>query len=145
MPDQTPCSYCENFAGRDPWHGPPAVITEDESTYVILAPASLGGMPGHTLVIPRRHVETILDLTEQETCDLARMVRRCARAIDAALHPDGIVVVQRNGVTAEQTVPHVHFQVIPRREGTTWPTPEWVEVTPPEERATQAAAIRAHL
>jgi len=144
IPSQTPCSFCENFAGRDPWHGRPAVVHEDDFTYVIIAPASLGGMPGHTLVIPRRHVETILDLTKQETVDLASMVRRAARAIDAAMDPDGILIVQRNGVTAGQTVPHVHFHVIPRREGTVWPPTEWVENTPSEVRVAQASLIRPH-
>ena len=51
LPERDPCPYCENFAGRYAWHGPPVVMAEDQTTYVILAPASLGGVAGHTLVI----------------------------------------------------------------------------------------------
>lgn len=142
VPKQSPCSYCENFAGRDPWHGPPAVVVEDETTCVFLAPASLGGMEGHTLVVPRRHVETLLDLTHDEESALMHLVARTARAVVAAFDPDGVLIQQKNGVAADQTVPHVHFHVIPRREGTAFPPEQWVENTPAEERAVLARRLR---
>ncbi len=54
MPIQVPthsCGYCNNFKGILPPHDP-AVVHHDEHLYMILAPSSLGRMPGHTLVIP---------------------------------------------------------------------------------------------
>ncbi len=138
----TPCSYCENFAGRDPWHGPPAVVHEDATTSVFLAPASLGGMKGHTLVVIRRHVETIFDLLREEESAFGHAVARAARAVRTAFDPDGILVEQRNGVAAGQTVPHVHVHVIPRRAGAPFPPEHWVELTPAEERAELAQRLR---
>jgi hypothetical protein len=92
LPERDPCPYCENFAGRYAWHGPPAVVAEDETIFVFLAPAALGGMAGHTLVTTRRHVATIFDLTPDEEAALGRAVARAARAIRAAFDPDGVLV-----------------------------------------------------
>jgi histidine triad (HIT) family protein len=120
------------------------VVYEDDSVYVFLAPASLGGMEGHTLVVPRRHVETIFDLTDEEAGSLARTAVRAARMLRSALDLDGLIVVQRNGVVAEQTVPHVHLHLIPRRAGVAYPPTEWVPVTPSETRGKLSTQLRAH-
>lgn len=143
VPDRR-CSFCDNFIGLDPPHGPPAVVYEDDAVYVFLAPASLGGMKGHTLVASRRHVPTILDLTDAEVVVLARTVKRAASAVTAAFDPEGVLVEQRNGMTAGQGVPHIHFHVIPRRWGTQYPPSVIIEVTPADERATQAQELRRH-
>lgn len=74
-----------------------------------------------------------------------KLVRRVSIAIAAELDPDGIVVRQNNGVLAEQTVPHVHFHVIPRRQWTEWPPTTWIDVIPAEERRVLASRIANHL
>lgn len=99
-------------------------------------------MEGHSLVVPRRHVETIFDLTREEESVLGQVVARTARAVRATFDPDGILIVQRNGVAADQTVPHLHVHVIPRREGSVHPPERWLEVTPAEERAVIARRLR---
>lgn len=142
VPPSDPCSYCENFAGRFPWHGEPAVVYEDDVLYVLMAPAALGGMPGHVLVATKRHVETILDLTEDEAAELGRAVRRAARAVSEVFDPDGILVSQHNGASAFQTVPHVHVHVIPKRSDAPFPPVEQVPITPSDERKEIAARIR---
>lgn len=144
MVERTPCPYCENFEGRYASHGPPAVVFENDVVYVFLAPSPLGGMPGHTLVIPKRHVETVLELSPDEEMALARAVFRAARAVNAAFDPDGIRIEQRNGRVAEQTVPHAHFHVIPRRAGTPYPPTTWLDVTPADERALLAQRLRTY-
>lgn len=93
-------------------------------------------------MLPRRHVATLFDLTRAEEAALAHLTADTARALRNALNPDGLLVVQRNGVVAEQTVRHVHFHVIPRREQTVWPPTEWVPNMPNEERQSLAAEIR---
>ncbi|MEJ7743419.1 MAG: HIT domain-containing protein [Nocardioidaceae bacterium] len=60
-----------------------------------------------------RHVETFLDLTDEETAQVAIMTRRVATAIRDTFSPNGIHVQQHNGEAAWQTIPHVHFHVIP--------------------------------
>ncbi len=117
IPERDPCPYCENFAGRYAWHGPSTVVAEDDTIFVFLAPASLGGMEGHTLVTTRRHVETIFDLTPEDEVAIGRAVARAARAVRSAFDPDGVLIQQHNGVAAFQTVPHVHVHVIPKRHG----------------------------
>lgn len=73
---------------------------------------------GHTLVIPKH--STARNLLEEDPAVLAPLilgVQRVARAVRAALEPDGIVVTQFNGSTAGQTVFHPHFHILPRWNG----------------------------
>ncbi len=73
---------------------------------------------GHTLVIPKHSsARNLLDEDPAVLGPLILGVQRVARAVRAALHPDGIVISQFNGTTAGQTVFHPHFHIIPRWEG----------------------------
>ena len=74
--------------------------------------------PGHTLVIPKH--SSARNLLEEEPETLAKLilgVQRVARAVNAALKPDGLVITQFNGAAAGQTVYHPHFHILPRWEG----------------------------
>jgi histidine triad (HIT) family protein len=144
VPTREPCPYCENFAGRYAWHGPPAVIFEDDVVVVFLAPAALGGMPGHTLVTTRRHVETIFDLTHDEEAAVGHAVARAARAVRSVLDPEGVLVQQHNGVAAFQTVPHLHVNIIPKKADASFPPLETIPVTPSEERQKLAGILGDH-
>ena len=73
---------------------------------------------GHTLVIPKHSTaRNLLDEEPQVLAPLILGVQRVARAVRAALNPDGIVISQFNGAPAGQTVFHPHFHIIPRWEG----------------------------
>ena len=73
---------------------------------------------GHTLVIPKHSTaRNFLDEAPEVVGPLLLGVQRVARAVRAALKPDGIVVTQFNGAVAGQTVFHLHFHIIPRWEG----------------------------
>lgn len=72
--------------------------------------------PGHTLVVPKRQVERLEQLPEDEAADIARVLGRIARAILAVTGAPDYNVLQNNGSSAGQVVPHVHFHIIPRRE-----------------------------
>jgi histidine triad (HIT) family protein len=72
---------------------------------------------GHVLVVPREAAMEIFDLSDAASEACIRMVRRIAVAVRAALKPEGMLIAQFNGAAAGQTVPHVHFHVIPRRAG----------------------------
>jgi len=70
---------------------------------------------GHTLVIPKGvEARNFLDLPTETVGPFLERVQRVARAVEAALKPDGVQVMQLNGGPAGQTVFHVHFHVIPR-------------------------------
>lgn len=72
---------------------------------------------GHCLVIPREAAETIIDLSMEGAAACIRAVQIIgAAAIDAFAVP-GILILQTNGTAAGQSVPHVHFHVIPRQGG----------------------------
>ncbi|ADG17218.1 HIT family protein [Paraburkholderia atlantica] len=72
---------------------------------------------GHLLVVPKEAVAEIFDLSDAALVASARMAQKLAIAVRAALRPDGVFIGQFNGAAAGQTVPHVHFHVIPRWEG----------------------------
>ena len=73
---------------------------------------------GHTLVIPKHsHARNLLEEEPQVLSVLMLGVQRVARAVRAALKPDGLVVTQFNGSTAGQTVFHLHVHIIPRWDG----------------------------
>ena len=142
VPTWDPCPYCEDFAGRFRPHRPPAVIVEDDAVCVFLTRKPLGGMPGHTLVTTKRHVETIFDLTVDEEAALIHAVALTARTLRAALDPDGILIQQHNGEAAFQTVPHVHFHVVPKLAGLPFPPPDEPQETPVPELLQLAESLR---
>jgi histidine triad (HIT) family protein len=73
---------------------------------------------GHTLVIPKHSsARNLLEEEPQVLANVIQGVQRVARAVRAALNPDGLVVTQFNGSVAGQTVFHLHFHIIPRWEG----------------------------
>jgi histidine triad (HIT) family protein len=90
-------------------------IYEDEQTiaFMDLMPQS----PGHCLVIPRESAETLLDLSPESALACMRTTHRLAPAVKRAFDAPGIMIVQINGSAAGQTVPHVHFHIIPRHPG----------------------------
>ena len=75
--------------------------------------------PGHTLIIPRRHVANYFDLTDQEKTALWSMADYCKNIIDSRFSPDGYNIGINIGAAAGQSVPHVHLHLIPRFTGDT--------------------------
>ena len=72
---------------------------------------------GHTLVVSKKsHARNLLDVEADVLSHVILDVQRVAKAMRAALRPDGIVVTQFNGAPAGQTVFHLHFHLIPRYE-----------------------------
>ena len=68
---------------------------------------------GHTLVIPKSPTVTLLDLDPAEAAYTIQIVQNVAKAMEKALDVKGIVLMQLSGTSAGQTVPHVHFHLIP--------------------------------
>jgi histidine triad (HIT) family protein len=73
---------------------------------------------GHTLVIPKQAEATnFLDIDSYALATLIQRTQKVAKAVNDALQPDGIRIVQFNGAAAGQTVFHIHFHIIPIWEG----------------------------
>ncbi|NHC02597.1 HIT family protein [Acinetobacter sp. 187] len=68
---------------------------------------------GHTLVIPKSPAVTLLDLAPDAAAYTIQIVQKVAKAIEKSLDAKGIVLMQLSGASAGQTVPHVHFHLIP--------------------------------
>ncbi len=73
--------------------------------------------PGHLLIIPKRHVETMFDLTEEERTALCNLVAEGKEMLEDKYHPDGFNFGVNQGVAAGQTIPHLHLHIIPRYTG----------------------------
>ncbi|MFX1672735.1 HIT family protein [Paraburkholderia sp. A2WS-5] len=72
---------------------------------------------GHVLVLPKEPAEEIYELSPEAVAASMAMVQKVAAAVRKSLAPDGLMIAQFNGAAAGQTVPHVHFHLIPRRRG----------------------------
>ena len=95
---------------------PSVRVFEDEHVYAFMD--VFPQARGHTLVIPKH--STAINALEEEPERLAQLilgVQRVARAVRAALKPDGVMISQFNGAASGQTVFHLHFHIIPRWEG----------------------------
>ena len=94
----------------------PAVkVYEDDHTL-----AFMDVMPeaeGHVLVVPKEAAEDILGLSAEGLSVLMATVQKVAKAVDASLKPDGILIKQYNRAAAGQSVFHIHFHIVPRWEG----------------------------
>ena len=93
---------------------PAAKVYEDADTLAFLDinPASRG----HTLVICKAEIATLTELSDAQLIATARTTQRVTAALQHALNPDGINIMQNNGAAAGQTVFHYHVHIIPRWE-----------------------------
>lgn len=73
--------------------------------------------PGHTLIIPKRHVASYFDLTDNERSEMNIMLQSAKKILDKRHHPDGYNIGINVGATAGQTIFHVHMHLIPRYKG----------------------------
>jgi histidine triad (HIT) family protein len=135
------CVFCGILAGGIPGQ----VVFEDHACAALLDHRPL--FAGHTLVVPRSHVETLADLPAPLIAPLFGAVQLLARAVEQALDAHGTFVAVNNRVS--QSVPHLHVHVVPRRhkdglKGFFWPRrPYRDEAEAREVRDRIRAAIRA--
>ncbi|WP_052850656.1 HIT family protein [Streptomyces avicenniae] len=131
------CVFCAIVAGEAPAHR----VYEDEAVVAFLDTRPL--FPGHTLVVPRRHLETLTDLADGEVGPYFLRVRLVTAAVERATGADGSFVAENNRVS--QSVPHLHVHVVPRRRkdglrGFFWPRGRYADEA---EAADVAARVRA--
>ena len=110
-----PCYLCEVVGGR----ADKGIVEETDLTLTLVNWAQFE--VGQVYVISRRHAPTLFDLTDDEAEAVVHAVRRVADALLRAYDPDGLNLIQNNGVTAGQSAPHFHMHVVPRRRlGSDW-------------------------
>jgi histidine triad (HIT) family protein len=118
-------------------------VFEDDISVAFLDHRPL--FPGHTLLVPREHYETLIDLPPALVGPFFVNVQLLARTIESALEAQGSFVAMNNRIS--QSVPHFHTHVVPRRpkdglRGFFWPRTRYGS---DEEMAETAALIRAAL
>ncbi len=107
----TECVFCKIVSGELP----ATKVWENEQVLAFLDINPLAR--GHTLVIPKTHVETIFEIAPSEMSALAEALPRLARAVEVGVQAEGLNLFQCNGKASGQVVPHLHFHLIPRRTG----------------------------
>ena len=102
------CIFCSIIAGQQPG----AEIYRDSNFLVIMDKYPIN--KGHTLVIPIKHYENLLQMPNAEVGKLYSIVPVFAQAIVSTVKADGFNVGQNNGIAANQIIPHVHVHIVPR-------------------------------
>jgi histidine triad (HIT) family protein len=102
------CSFCQIVA-KD---SPAEIVYEDEHTLAFMD--ALPMTPGHTLVIPKRHVRDLFGLPDEVAGHLLRAARIVGNQITAGMGASGLNLLNNNGVAADQSQFHLHFHLIPR-------------------------------
>jgi histidine triad (HIT) family protein len=133
------CVFCDIAAGRVPAH----IVLDDAEVVAFLDARPV--FKGHVLVAPRQHAQTLPDLPAAAVGPYFMRVQRVSAAMPAALGSQGTFVAANNVVS--QSVPHLHFHVVPRTKGDGlrgffWPRQRYDS---DEEAAEYAERIRAAL
>jgi histidine triad (HIT) family protein len=89
------------------------IVAEDANTVTFLDASPV--FPGHLLIVPKEHFETLADLPETLLAPVFGQARRATQAVVSALGAEGSFMAVNNKIS--QTVPHLHVHVIPRRKG----------------------------
>ena len=105
------CVFCKIIKGELPSYR----IYEDEYVYAFLDIAQ--DAPGHTLVVPKTHVENILDCSPETLDKVMRAVQLIAKHYVDDCGFDGVNILNCNNESAHQSVFHLHFHIIPRKKG----------------------------
>jgi len=103
------CIFCKIIRGEIP----AIKVHEDDVSLAFMDINPIA--PGHCLVIPKHHAENIFVTPPEASAAAMATVSRVAAAVDKAIAPEGMNIVQANGPGAKQSVFHIHFHIIPRR------------------------------
>ena len=121
------CPFCAIVRGADKT----AELVCDGSDWLAFFPHE-PATPGHTLVIPRRHVPNLWVANDELARSLMSAVLKVGRAISEVVQPDGMNLITSAGAAAEQTVYHLHLHVVPR-----WVRDPIDPIWPPKKRMTE--------
>lgn len=106
MPD---CIFCKIIKGEIP----STKVYEDKNTIAFLDINPI--KPGHLLVAPKEHAETVEEISEKSLTEAIKVTKKLISILDQL--NDGTNIGLNNKTAAGQLVPHVHFHLIPRNKG----------------------------
>jgi histidine triad (HIT) family protein len=103
------CAFCDpKVLGRQKFY-------EDDLVLALYTHKPI--LPGHCLVLPKRHVERFELLTDEEITQIGRVIKKVDQAVTKVFGTSSYLLLQKNGIEVGQSVPHVHVHYIPRKEG----------------------------
>ena len=105
------CIFCKIVAGQIPCFK----LLEDANTIAFMDINPVN--PGHALAVAKGHWPTVDVIPAEVLADVAKTAQKVARAALKALEPHGVNLLQANGEGAGQSVPHLHFHIMPRVKG----------------------------
>jgi histidine triad (HIT) family protein len=103
------CLFCKIISKEIPAE----IVYEDDEVLAFLDINPVN--PGHTLVVPKKHCENLLEASEADLCNLISVIPKTARAIMASGQYEAFNVAMNNGAIAGQVINHLHFHIIPRK------------------------------
>ncbi len=135
------CVFCSIVAGDIPAHA----VASDDATLAFLDTRPV--FPGHILLVPKDHYETLADVPSPLVGPLFDAAQRVARAVEAGMDAHGTFVAMNNRVS--QSVPHLHVHVVPRRRkdglrGFFWPRSRYADDAEAEAVAEKVRAAIRH-
>lgn len=134
------CIFCRIVAGEIP----STTVYEDDLALAFMDISPLGR--GHLLAIPREHFENIVEIGPDVYGHLCSVICKLSKAVQAAVRPDGLNVLQLNGRAGNQVVPHLHIHLVPRWNGDGLRITAWDPIPGNrEEIAATAEQIRSKL
>lgn len=124
MSSSRECKFCQIVSGAIP----SAIVYQDAISFAFLDHRPL--FPGHTLLVPKDHYETLEDLPAALIGPFFSNAQRLARAVELGMQAEGSFVAINNRVS--QSVPHLHVHIVPRRKkdglrGFFWPRQSYKE------------------
>ncbi|MDX8045716.1 HIT family protein [Gracilibacillus sp. S3-1-1] len=139
MKTKDDCIFCKIVAGEIP----SAKVYEDDDVLAFLDISQV--TKGHTLVIPKQHVENIYETNEEIAAKVFATVPKIANALKETFQPVGINILNNNEAAAGQTVFHLHIHLIPRYDETDGFKPQWTTQEHQYDLADMASKIANNL
>jgi histidine triad (HIT) family protein len=133
------CIFCKIIRGQVPSFK----LYENDKTFAFMDINPI--TPGHALIVPKFHARDIFETPDEWVGAAMVTTRRIARAVQAAVQPYGMNVVQANGPGAKQSVFHLHIHVVPRLKDDNLPMNWPINPGDKDAIAKLAESIRANL
>jgi len=131
-----PCIFCRSgIAGKSFFK------TAHLSAIYNIAPI----LPGHSLIIPNSHYVSLFDLSDEELSEMMLFARKITAVLKTVFNCDGFDWTIQDGVSAGQTVPHLHMHIIPRKPLDLPESNEWYSQIPKSEESYLDSENRARL
>lgn len=121
------CLFCKLIRGELPAHR--VGETEHAFAFLDITPHA----PGHTMVIPKKHVASLGELSSASVGPLFDLVQRVARRLEEVLHPDGLTIGINQGMASGQSITHLHVHLLPRFSNDNGGSVHSVVMNPPKE------------